>query len=201
MKQQIFVIHGGDAFDTYEAYISFLKNYKVDLLNLQRKVWQSSLAERLGDNYEVLLARMPNSTNAKYFEWKLWFEKYLPLLNDNIIFIGRSLGAVFLAKYLSEETIPKKIKATFLIAPPFDRDGGRTLPEFAITTSLLKLAEQAGELYMYHSKDDPVVEYSEFEKYRMQLPNAHMKSFEDRQHFGQEEFPEIIEDVRVVTGY
>ena len=49
---------------------------------------------------------------------------------------------------------------------------------------------------MYHSKDDPVVPYFEFEKYKAQLPNAYMKSFEDRQHFNQDTFPEIVEDIR-----
>lgn len=201
MKQQIFVIHGGDAFNTYEEYFSSLEKYEVDLERLQQKGWKTTLGDILGDKYDVYLASMPNSRNAKYNEWKLWFEKYLPLLNDNLILIGHSLGAVFLAKYLSEETISRKIKATFLVAPPFDNDEGRTLPEFAITKPLLKLAEQAGELYMYQSKDDPYVEYAEFEKYRAQLPNAHMKSFEDRGHFMDETFSEIVEDVKAVTGY
>ena len=133
MKQQIFVIHGGDAFNTYEEYFSNLEKYEVDLARLQQKGWKTTLAETLGDKYDVYLANMPNSRNAKYNEWKLWFEKYLPLLNDDLILIGHSLGGVFLAKYLSEENISRKIKATFLIAPPFDSDGCRKLPEFAIT--------------------------------------------------------------------
>lgn len=195
MKQQIFVIHGGDTFNTHEEYLASLQKFEANLEKLQRKGWKDSLAESLGSGYDVYLIKMPNAFDAKYKEWKLWFEKYLPLLNDGLVLVGHSLGAVFLAKYLSEETISKKIKATFLIAPPFDKDEDRTLPEFAITSPLLKLAEQAGELYMYHSKDDPVVEYSEFEKYRAQLPNAHMKSFENRQHFNQENFPELIEDI------
>lgn len=200
MKQQVFVIHGGDAFNTYEEYLSFLEGYEVSLEKLQKKGWKDSLAENLGSDYDVYLVKMPNGYNAKYKEWKLWFEKYLPLLNDNLILIGNSLGAVFLAKYLSEENISRKIKATFLVAAPFDRDGGKKLPEFAVTSSLSKLAKQAGELYMYHSKDDPVVEYSELEKYREQLPNAHIKSFEDRKHFNGETFPEIMEDIRIVRS-
>ncbi len=200
MKQQIFVIHGGDAFNTYEEYFSALEKIEVNLEKLQKKSWKDSLSENLGSDYCVYLVKMPNAFNAKYNEWKLWFEKYLPLLNDNLILTGHSLGAVFLAKYLSEENISRKIKATFLVAAPYEYDENRKLPEFVIEKPLLKLAEQAGELYMYHSKDDPVVPYFEFEKYGAQLPNAHMKSFEDRQHFNQETFPELIEDIRVVTG-
>lgn len=201
MKQQIFVIHGGDTFNTNQEYLSSLEKFEANLEKLQKKGWKDSLSESLGSDYDVYLVKMPNAFNAKYKEWKLWFEKYLPLLNDNLILIGHSLGAIFLAKYLSEETISRKIKATFLVSAPFDkddigRDDIRKLPEFAIEKPLTKLAEQTGELYMYHSKDDPVVFYSEFERYSEQLPNAHMKSFEDRQHFNQETFPEIIEDIR-----
>ncbi|MCX6756720.1 MAG: alpha/beta hydrolase [Candidatus Nomurabacteria bacterium] len=196
MKQQIFVIHGGDAFNTYEEYFSALEKVEVNLEKLQKKSWKESLPESLGSDYSVYLVKMPSAFNAKYNEWKLWFEKYLPLLNDDLILIGHSLGAVFLAKYLSEETISRKIKATFLVAAPYEYDESRKLPEFAIEKPLSKLAEQAGELYMYHSKDDPVVPYFEFEKYKAQLPNAYMKSFEDRQHFNQDTFPEIVEDIR-----
>ena len=36
-EKQVLVIHGGDAFATYEEYLSFLRNYKVDLESLKRK--------------------------------------------------------------------------------------------------------------------------------------------------------------------
>lgn len=201
MKQQVFVIHGGTTFAEYDAYISYLKSKEVALEKLKAKDWKANLEAELGDGFEVYLVKMPNAQNARYFDWALWFEKYIPLLQDGVIFIGHSLGAVFLAKYMAENDVKKKIKATFLVAAPHDEDEGRPMPEFSITTSLKKLASQAGTLYMYHSKDDPVVAYNELEKYRKELPEAVCNVFEDKLHFNQESFPEIVQDIKKAALY
>ena len=63
---------------------------------------------------------MPLQENAKYNDWKIFFERYIPFLRNNVILIGASLGGIFLAKYLSENKFPKKILSTYLICPPFD---------------------------------------------------------------------------------
>ncbi|MDP2788526.1 MAG: hypothetical protein Q8O46_00530 [bacterium] len=52
----------------------------------------------------------------------------------------------------------------------------------------------------YHSKDDPVVPFAEMEKYKTKLLEAKFSIFEDRGHFGQEEFPEIIKDIQTLAN-
>jgi predicted alpha/beta hydrolase family esterase len=198
---QIFVIHGGDAFATYEEYLQNLKTTSLDLEKLKSKGWKSTLPEALGESYEVISPRMPNAQNAKYAEWKIWFEKHIPFMQDGVVLVGHSLGGVFLAKYLSENKFPKKIRAVFIVAAPYDRDYSRPLVEFAIERSLKQFAEQGGEMFFYHSKDDPIVEFSELEKYRKELPTAHFKTFEDRQHFHKtDEFPELVADIKKLNG-
>jgi predicted alpha/beta hydrolase family esterase len=63
---------------------------------------------------------MPNKQNAQYEEWKLVFEKIIDKLDENFILIGHSLGAMFIVKYLSENTISKTIEKTLLLGTPFD---------------------------------------------------------------------------------
>jgi predicted alpha/beta hydrolase family esterase len=196
MKQQIFVIHGGTAFATYEEYLSYLQCKEVSLEKLQARDWKMNLQDVLGTNYDVFLPKMPNSANAVYNEWCIWFEKYLPLLNDGVILVGHSLGAVFLAKYLSEHEITKKVAGTFLVAPPYHDDLGVELPEFAIKGSLLGLQRQGGKVILFHSKDDPVVAFSETKKYQEALPELDIRVFEDRGHFNSEDFPEIVEEIK-----
>lgn len=196
MKQQVFVIHGGTAFATYEEYISYLRAKEVSLEKLQAQDWKMELQGVLGDEFDVFLPKMPNSQNATYLEWCIWFEKFLPLLNDGVIFVGHSLGAVFLAKYLSEHTIKRKISATLLVAPPYGTDLGLHLPQFSITSTLLGLQEQGGTVIMYHSKDDPVVAFSELSYYIKAFPTVEAKIFEDRGHFNMRKFPEIIDDIK-----
>lgn len=192
MKQTIVTIHGGDTFNSYQEYLADLEAKKVNLDDLKTKYWKSTLEETLGEGYEVLSPRMPNSNNAQYLEWRLWFSKFAPLFPNNVILLGHSLGGIFLAKYLAEEDFPQPIRATFLVAAPY----AMNVPTFSLPSSLEKFAQQSGEIFIYHSQDDPVVPFSDAEKYQEALPQAHLRVFTDRQHFNQPEFPEIIQDIQ-----
>lgn len=195
MKKQVFVIHGGNAFNSYEEYIEYLKKKEVSLEDLQYKDWKHDLAQKVGDEYEVISPRMPSGNNAKYAEWKIWFEKFIPFLDDGVSLAGHSLGGIFLAKYLSEESFIKKIGGVFLVAAPYNTATQHPLADFVIGENLEKLNEQAGEIYLYHSKDDTVVPFSNFEQYAKLLPNSKQRVFEDRSHINQAEFPELIQDI------
>ena len=151
MKKQVVVIHGGSAFDSYEDYFSYLKNYKLDFEKLKRKGWKENLTRDLGVDFEVITPKMPNSLNAKYIEWKIWFEKLIPFLEKEAVLVGHSLGGTFLAKYLSENKFPKKIPGTFLVAAPFNEDktGRRTnysLADFRLSKSLNLFEKQIFKL-------------------------------------------------------
>lgn len=198
--KQVVVVHGGDTFTTHGEYIAFLKEFVIGSAEYFKKEpdWKATLQRELGDGYDVLLPQMPNKWNARYAEWRLWFEKMFPFLQDKVILVGHSLGASFLAKYLSEETFPKQISATFLVSGPYDRDGERPLAEFSLPPSLSRLEEQGGRIFLYHSSDDPVVPIRELSKYRNALPRAAVRTFTDRGHFNQGSFPEILSDIRNV---
>lgn len=196
MKQQVFAIHGGNAFDTYEEYIADLKQQEVTIERTRSLDWKGNLQKVLGDSYEVILPRMPNSQNARYAEWKIWFEKFVPLFEENIIFIGHSLGGIFLAKYLSEEKYPKKIKATLLVAAPYNAPDDHPYVDSNILTDLSGLEKQGGKVILYHSKDDQMVPFSNFERYQRELPGAVVRVFNDCQHFNSADFPELIVDIQ-----
>lgn len=194
MKQQVLVIHGGTSLDSHEDYIEFIKTRELTIEKLRQSYdWKASLPDKLGQAFDVLQPRMPNGTNAQYEEWKIWFERCAELLEQNVILIGHSLGGIFLAKYLSENSFPKQIKATLLVAAPFDDvSTTETLHDFKLPTSLDKFADQGGVIYIIHSKDDPVVPFSEALKYQQSLPQGKELLFDDRQHFNQETFVELV---------
>lgn len=199
MKKQVVVIHGGECFDNYEDYLNYLKNSEIKSLDqiLEKKGWKIKLQERLGDEYETIFPRLPNSFNAKYVEWKIWFDKIVPLLNPEIILVGNSLGGIFLIKYLSENNSSKKIVGLHLVATPYDAEGTNdSLADFVLSNDLKNVENQATEIFFYQSKDDTSVPLLNVEKYRAVFPKAKILIFEDRGHFRQEEFPELVENIK-----
>ncbi len=198
MLKQIVLIHGGDVWETYEDYLSYLKNKEIDFERhgLGKGDYKDKLADRLGDGYQVIYPEMPSNRNAKYLEWKIWFEKFIPFLNDGLILVGSSLGGTFLAKYLAENQFPKKLKAVFLIAGCFEDLADEPLLDFSLPQSLKKFEEQAEQILLYQSKDDNVVPFSHLAKFQQALPKATVRIFEDRGHFNQGELPELVQDIK-----
>lgn len=195
MKTQVVVIHGADAFETYEEYIAALQQHVLDFGTVQGKGWKVHLEERLGDAYEVIRPSMPNKGNARYREWKIWFKKYIPYLRDGVILIGHSMGGIFLAKFLEEEKLPITVRATLLVAPPYDEETA-SLVDFVLPTSLTQFAEQGGAITLFFSKDDPVVPFNALRKYTEALPQAKEMVFEHYGHFNTEEFPELVDVIK-----
>jgi len=197
MKKQIIYIHGGDSFDSYEDYIKYLKEteFSIDWF-LPRKRWIDDMINELNNDYQFFMPQMPCKQNANYEEWKIWFEKMLPFINDGVILIGHSQGGIFLAKYLSENNYPKKISALMLVAPVHNNTP--EVGSFRLEKSLKNVLGQCNEIHLFLSKDDFVVPFSESEEYKKELPNAQMHIFEERGHFLQETFPEIVEEIRKI---
>jgi hypothetical protein len=192
MKKQVIVIHGGDSFATYEEYVKFLKDFPVTIDSFRPgSDWKGSLQEKLGPDYDVLMPRMPNKSNARFAEWAIWFEKTFPFLEDGAALVGHSLGGMFLAKYLAERDFPKKIGALFLVAAPHNKSG--EVGDFTLPASLERVSRQAPNITLFYSRDDRTVPFSESEAYKAQLPDAELIAFDDRGHFTQHEFPELVD--------
>lgn len=197
MKTQVVIIHGGTTFETYSDYLQYLKETKIDIERLKPGFdWKQSIQHDLGDAYEVLVPRMPNGTSAKYSEWKLWFNNILAVTNKNIVLVGHSLGGVFLAKYLSEDTVNKSILKLILVAAPFTDTPEESLASFKLKRKLTNVSAQAKTIVLIHSTDDPVVTFGDMTEYSNRLPTAQTVVFEDRQHFNQEQFKELAKIIK-----
>jgi len=148
MKHQVVVIHGGDSFKTRAAYLKFLKTWQIDFERylFETNGWKRNLSQSLGKKYDVILPDMPNKLNAKYGEWKIWFEKFIPHFKSDIVLIGHSLGGLFLVKYLAETKLPIKLKAVFLIAAPIGEG------DFVPVKTFKKFEARAGKIFLYQSR-------------------------------------------------
>ena len=200
-KTQIIIIHGGMTFKTKKDYLKYLKTSKISI-DKKKRLNDEYLKKNLGKSFEIIKPRMPLADNAKYEEWEIHFKRYFPFLKNNLILIGWSLGGIFLAKYLSEHKFPKKILATYLIAPPFDNSlsGEDLAGGFKLKSNLSLLEKNSKKLYLMFSEDDNVVPISHAEKYRKKLKQAEIIIFKSKNgHFQTSTFPEIVKMIKADT--
>lgn len=197
-KTQILMIHGGNTFKNKKDYLKYLKTKEISVEKKLR--WSEGYFDKeLGKSFEIIKPRMPLQDDAKYEDWKIWFERYIPYLRNNVILIGSSLGGIFLAKYLSENRFPKKILSIYIICPPYDN----TLPNealvggFKLKSDLSLIEKNSKNLTLIFSKDDDVVPVSHAERYRSKLKNAKFIFYKSKNgHFRISKFPEIIKMIK-----
>jgi predicted alpha/beta hydrolase family esterase len=193
--QQIIHIHGGDCFPDNDSFCEALKTYDYDPFE-EKKYRRERVKSQLPSNYQMIIPQMPNGRMAYYKARKIWFEKIFPYLNDEEpILIGHSLGGMFLMKYLTENMFPKNIKQLHLVAAVLD-DEKEYVGDFSIDISKIPLLQnKVNDIYIYHSTDDHLVPYSQGQRISALLPNAKFLTFEDRQHFNQPDFPELLANI------
>lgn len=110
MNTYIF-IHGGESFTTESEYHDWIKTIAVEWsiepfsLWEEKKKWKYELAKRLIEQGDIVyMPNFPNPQNAKYYEWKMFFDAWIEkiVIQGSVTFIGSSLGGNFLLKYFSE---------------------------------------------------------------------------------------------------
>ena len=191
------MIHGGMTFKNESDYLNYLNTKEVSIVS--KPYWESDLEKTLQNKFEIIRPRMPLSDNAKYRDWKILFERYIPFLKKDYILIGSSLGGIFLAQYLSENKMPKKALSVYLVCPPFDDDliNEDLVGGFKLKKDLSLLEENCENLYVMFSEDDDVVPVSHAEKYKSKLKKAHVLIYADKGgHFTVPKFPEIIKLIK-----
>lgn len=199
MKKQILFIRGGETFANKEDFYKYISTVQLDPYK-EKKSWRDWVIEILKDEYDFLCPNMPSKQDADYKAWKIWFERYLDFINDEgLILIGSSLGATFLLKYLSENSFSKKISQLHLVVPAVFDD---FLTIERLNTFLFDLekinviSNICDNIYLWGSKDDPLVSFKNSEIVKENLSNAEFHVFEDRGHFFVETFPEILEVIK-----
>ncbi len=200
-KTQILYIHGGMTFKNRKDYLFYLKNKEV---SVEKKIrWSDDyLDKELGKKFEIIRPRMPLQEDAKYEDWKIWFERYIPYLRNNVILIGSSLGSIFLAKYLSENKFPKKILSTYLVGSPFDDTcfGEDLVGGFKLKSDLSLIEKNSKNLTLFFSRDDDDVPISHAEKYSKKLKKAKIIIYKSKNgHFKITKFPEIVKMIKKDT--
>jgi predicted alpha/beta hydrolase family esterase len=199
--QQLLLIHGGMTFKNRKDYVKYLRTRPVSLEDRQH--WsRANLDKALGPKFRAIRPRMPLQDNARYEEWEIAFERYIPLLKHGVILIGTSLGGTFLAKYLSEHRFPKKLRALYLVCPPFDNThsiaSDKLYGGFVLKKNLSLLEKNVKKLTLMFSHDDPSVPPYHAKRFAKALPHAKVIMYRNKRgHFRVSTFPEIVKMLKV----
>jgi hypothetical protein len=196
------MVHGGDA--------GFRSEDGIEVHDMVRNTYGISNGSPLfgevldryldSQRFEVLAYQFPNAINAQYTEWKRFFEQILASQDlsgyKSIILIGHSLGTVFLQRYVSTEyskNYTLSISQLHLIGCCWSEGN------FEICDAWTELQNLVESIYLYHSKDDPICDYSEAERYFAHLPHATFTTYENLGHMEVEQIPELIEHIGLIT--
>ncbi len=144
-------------------------------------------------NDDVLSPTMPNSNNAQFEEWKIYFEKLIPFFGDDVRLVGHSLGAMFLAKYLNDNPLKRPVRQLILIAGGYDDDSCRRPWKFSRYTLLRTCPRAHKRSICFIARMILSFHLANLLNFTADLPDATSHVFEDRGHFLDAEFPELLE--------
>lgn len=198
MKKQLLYINGWNPKERYSSYTDFLHWIEFNPFEEKFQSWNKTLPTQLWENWEFIRAPFRDRSYADYEEWKIMFEKTFPYLRDDIVIGAGSLGGTFIIKYLYENIFPVKIKRLIFVAAALHDTKEEKLGTFSLDKSKIpSIEKQVGEIICYHSRDDDIVPFTDFEVMKTYFPNATFREFTDRRHFHLEaRLPEIEEDIK-----
>jgi predicted alpha/beta hydrolase family esterase len=186
MKTIIFV-HGGESFTTETEYYNWITttwiewNLEPFVHNEEKKKWKTEIAKKATACWNlVYLPNFPNPQNAKYREWKLFFDAWIQKIQIEweLILIGSSLGGCFLLKYLSESPTLSKAWEIHLVAACISAWDFSEPENYSILQSL------RDRVHIWHAEDDSIVPFSVGQEIAQILPNAQTHFFGSEKWYG-----------------
>jgi uncharacterized protein len=154
------------------------------------------LAEELGSDYRVIAPEMPDAEdNPRYRPWRDRIDRELAAIDGAVILVGHSFGGSVLLKYLAEGTHRKPIRGLFLIAVPYW--DAKKFEDFALADDFPSRLP-ASKIFLYHSRNDPMVPFAHLRDYEEKLPNAISRHIAGSEHSFINGLPELADDIRSV---
>ena len=164
--------------------------YKVD------KALVASLQTALGKGYDIDYPEIKSDESAPDFGWSQQIGKKISDAKSDMIAVGHSFGASMILKYLSENSVNKKIAGIFLIATPFwngNEDwqkGLKRQEDFAD-----KLPEGV-PIFFYHCQDDEEIPFSHLDHYKQRLTQATFREIKSGGHQLNNDLTLVANDIK-----
>ena len=156
--------------------------------------WNYLHLQKLNDieGFTCDLRNMPDPITARRSIWLPFMKDELGVDEDTVI-IGHSSGACAAVRFAEENKV-----AGLILVGAYTTDGGDATEAasgyFEDEWRWEKARENAGFIVLFGSTDDPFLPWSEQETVATSL-GAELHKYEDRGHFMDSKFPELIKAV------
>jgi uncharacterized protein len=149
--------------------------------------------------YEVKAPWFPTPIGQTLPNWLKVARKHYGLFDEDLVIVGRSVGAAFIPSLLEDAKPKKPIKAAFLVAgfcsslhlPAFN-EVLSTFVDKKFNWPLIK--KSANQFFVYNSHDDPLVPFKNGEELARNL-GTELSAFRREQHFWGLKFQPILADI------
>ncbi len=179
MKKQVLFIQGGGE-GGYEADTALA----------------ASLQTGLGKEYAVHYPEIKSDEAAPDFGWLQQIGRKIAETSNAIILVGHSLGASMVLKYLSENTVNKKISGILLIATPFWNGNEDWQAGLKLQENFAEKLPAEVPIFFYHCKDDEEVAFSDLDQYRQRLSRASFCEIKKGGHQLNNDLGLVAEDIK-----
>jgi predicted alpha/beta hydrolase family esterase len=156
----------------------------------------ASLQKAVGRGYDINYPEIKSDESASDFGWTQQIGNKLYEIKGDIILVGHSFGASMILKYLSENSINKKVEGIFLIATPF-WDGNE---DWQIGLKLQKdFAEKLPvevPIFFYHCQDDEEIPFFHLDHYKQKLTQATFREIKSGGHQLNNDLTFVANDIK-----
>jgi len=178
MKKILFIQGGGNG------------GYEAD------KKLVDSLKNCLGQDYEINYPEIQPNENEPDYGWTKQIEKKVSECEDNLILVGHSFGASMILKYLSENSVQKKIKGIFLISTPFWNGDEDWVKGLMLNDNFADNLPDNVPLFFYHCKDDEEIPFSHLNNYQKKINKAAYREIDKGGHQLNNDLSIVARDIK-----
>lgn len=157
-----------------------------------------SLKSTLGKEFNVNYPKIQSNESESDYGWAKQIGKNISQCNDDFILVGHSFGASMILKFLSENTVTKKIKGIFLISTPFWSGNEEWITALKLKNDFADKLPVDVPIFLYHCKDDDEIPYSHFEQYKQKLSRAIFREIERGGHQLNNDLTLIANDIKLL---
>jgi predicted alpha/beta hydrolase family esterase len=155
-----------------------------------------SLKNCLGNDYEINYPEIQSKESESDYGWTKQIGQEISGSEDNFILVGHSFGASMILKYLSENSVQKKIKGIFLISTPFWSGNEDWMKGLILKDNFADKLPDNVPMFFYHAKDDEEIPFSQFNNYQKKINRANYREIDHGGHQLNNDLSIVAKDIK-----